>query len=788
MASAKRSHKHASKHRSVTLHSHHAKPYRKRHLFSLGFFTALILVVAFLGAQNIAKNSALRTDAQNAATSQANKLSANSNPIVLRSSLGFDLTFDPNIFSASATVIGTDGKPKTYDYAANTPTREYSLVQFVPASSDNSYDKSGLTVYAPQDKTATSAELNGIAQSYADRSDANFNVILTKTETVTISGVSFQKLTYDSVPKTKSGKTKLETVRSIIYAGLLKNNKPVIMKISDAVDTISPVEQYEALIATFEATGSSVTSLRSGQSELVAAASKVAKDISHFSLVSDANLFANRAEAAPLPDTSSRVTNEYTPAAVKVYHLNCGSITYLGQPLLSDGCDGVSGSGFFVSSDGYVATNGHVVSTSAKDIVAFSLNEQILRRILQIEGYTQAEIDALVDQVLADPTAAASILAAIYKLPEGALKEVNQKDVYLATLGKDAPDLKSFLTSRSYSDTSTIKNAQLIGFDYDSADLFSEKFTHSDVALIKLPGNNYPVTQLGSIDGVSKGSKLTVIGFPGVADKNGLTDSSKIEATTTSGSVSAIRDSNGGGKKLIQSDAKISHGNSGGPVFDESGKVFGIATYVLTGKDGDSSYSYMRDIQDLKDLAKEKTVSFNTQSATQKAWSDGLDLFYKARYTPAIAKFEEARKLYPSLALADDMIKTSRTKIANGEEVADPIWSILLWGVGIAALGGAVVTVVVISKHRVKHTIYTAAANGQPAVGFAAPQMATAGAAPAQPNTMFNAPPVPMGPTAPPAMRAPQQMPPAQQPQPQQPLPPQNPPTQPPAPPTMPVQ
>src|SRR5690606_20415304 len=120
----------------------------------------------------------------------------------------------------------------------------------------------------------------------------------------------------------------------------------------------------------------------------------------------------------------------------------------------------------------------------------------------------------------------------------------------------------------SYSDTSTIKNAKLIGYDYDSADLVSTKFTHSDVALLKLDGKDFPVTTLGSIDGVSKGSKLTVIGFPGIADQGGgLTDATKIEATATTGTVSAIRDSNDGKRKLIQSDAKISHGNSGGPVF-----------------------------------------------------------------------------------------------------------------------------------------------------------------------------------------------------------------------------
>ena len=787
MALRRKSRKHKTTTHKAALHPHHAKPYRKRHLFALGFFTASVLAVAFFGAQNLANNAALRTSAQDAAQSIAAKNTLNTSPIVMRSNLGFELTYDPGMFSVTATSIEKDGKPKTYDYAANTPTRDYSLVQFVPADTSNQYDKSALTVYTPQDKTVAQADLAGVAQSYADRSDATFNVITSKTETVTINGQSYQKITYDSVPKARAGKTNLATVRSVIYVGILGNKKPIILKISDVTDTISPLSKYEEVVGSLKQTGAVAAAASFDRQVLMTAADIVTKRSGKLSLAS-ANAFTDRAEAATLPDASSRVTNEYTPAVTKIYHLNCGSITYQGQPLLRDGCLGVTGTGFFVSADGYIATNGHVVSTTAKDIVAYSLSEEVLRRIFEIEGYSPAEIDELINTVLSDPTAAAAVLAAIYKLPEGYLKINNQLDVYLATLGKDAPDTKSFLRSRSYSDTSTIKNAKLIGYDYDSADLVSTKFTHSDVALLKLDGKDFPVTTLGSIDGVSKGSKLTVIGFPGIADQGGgLTDATKIEATATTGTVSAIRDSNDGKRKLIQSDVKISHGNSGGPVFDETGKVFGLATYVLTGENGDSNYSYMRDIKDLKDLARDKGVTFDTNSATQKAWSAGLDSFYKAHYTAAINKFKEAQKLYPSLALADDLIKTAQTKIANGEEVPEPIWSFLLWGVGILSLGGAVVMVVIISKHRVKHAVYTATNAGQTPLAAAVPAMA--GAPAAAPATGFSAPKVAMGPMPPTAVQpqmqqpvAPQQ-PPAQppvQPQPPQgPTPPQNPPTMP---------
>ena len=52
-----------------------------------------------------------------------------------------------------------------------------------------------------------------------------------------------------------------------------------------------------------------------------------------------------------------------------------------------------------------------------------------------------------------------------------------------------------------------------------------------------------------------------------------------LSATVTEGIVSAVRAEEG--RELIQISAALSHGSSGGPVFDGSGRVFGIATAVL---------------------------------------------------------------------------------------------------------------------------------------------------------------------------------------------------------------
>lgn len=764
MATAKTSKKQHRKQKRATLAHHHAKPYRKRHFLALSFFTAIVLVVAYFGAQILVHNSNARFDANSTVVDKMNDQAAKNAPVTVNSTLGFELSYDPSIFTTSATVVDQAGKTKTYDYAADTPARDYSLVQFVPDKLGNKVDKSTMSVYAPQDKTVTKADLGSIAQNYVDRSSDGFNVVTTKTETVSINGSDYSKTTFDSIPKPKLSKTTLPTIHTIVYVGLLKNNKPLILQISNLIDDISPQASYDALIQTTTQTNSTVAMAKNIGLKLSQTALNLfgQSTVPNSSLAKSNDIFGNQAQAASLPDSSSRIANEYTPATVKIYNVTCSSISYNGYSITDKTCYGGMGSGFIISADGYIGTNGHVAVLSVKNGVIEAIKDpKVMYKLLIAMGDSTADAMDFVDKAQANPAYLVVLSAQIMKLPESTFDESSKDQLYVATFSNDAVDWQDWAKTGNFKETDSIKKVKLVGYDFDPTDEYAimgayrksqfdelGKFTHSDVAILKTEGTNFPITKLGTIDSLTNGSPLTIIGYPGVSDESPLTDNKKIEATVTKGTVSAIRDSNGAGKKLIQSDARISHGNSGGPVFDENGKVVALATYVSNQlQEGDSTYAYLRDIKDLKDLAKDKSITLNTDSKTQKAWSQGLDDFYSAHFSAAISKFEEAKKIYPALAQADAMITAAKTKIANGEEATDPLLTALLLGVGVLALGGIVFMVMTISKHRVKHAIYTTTNAGKTPLANV-PAMTGAGAN-GQTVGAFGQPGMPMGPVAP---------------------------------------
>ncbi len=100
-----------------------------------------------------------------------------------------------------------------------------------------------------------------------------------------------------------------------------------------------------------------------------------------------------------------------------------------------------------------------------------------------------------------------------------------------------------------------------------------------DVAIIKIDATGLPTVQLGDSDGIQVGQAAIAIGNP-----------YGFERTVTVGVVSALgRSIPGGGaslSNLIQTDAKIYPGNSGGPLLDSSGKVIGVNTAVVGGEVG----------------------------------------------------------------------------------------------------------------------------------------------------------------------------------------------------------
>jgi len=98
----------------------------------------------------------------------------------------------------------------------------------------------------------------------------------------------------------------------------------------------------------------------------------------------------------------------------------------------------------------------------------------------------------------------------------------------------------------------------------------------NDLALLQItPRKKLPILRLGDSDGLQVGQKVLAIGNP-----------FGLDGTLTTGVVSSLgRDIRGENDQrlegLIQTDAAINFGNSGGPLLDSSGDVIGINTAIL---------------------------------------------------------------------------------------------------------------------------------------------------------------------------------------------------------------
>ena len=98
-----------------------------------------------------------------------------------------------------------------------------------------------------------------------------------------------------------------------------------------------------------------------------------------------------------------------------------------------------------------------------------------------------------------------------------------------------------------------------------------------DIAVVRIDASGLPVAPLADSDRLQVGQAAIAIGNP-----------LGLERTVTSGVVSAVnRSPRGFGLDgLIQTDAAINQGNSGGPLLDSRGRVMGINTAVLASNAG----------------------------------------------------------------------------------------------------------------------------------------------------------------------------------------------------------
>ena len=240
-----------------------------------------------------------------------------------------------------------------------------------------------------------------------------------------------------------------------------------------------------------------------------------------------------------------------------------------------------SGSGFFITGDGYIITNRHVVrpttSSSAKEakseleVRQRELDDYRLR--LKRERERLKEVKATVDDRRAyaeSGSATASYKSQYKRYVERYKRDKKYYEQQLKRFREIESDFKkvqsdfsftSNLTNFSKKFTITFKNgksakARLVRISKDH-----------DLALLKLDKGITPFLALTSARAPRQGTEVFAIGSPlGVSD-----------ALTTGIITKSARD-------FLFTDTRILPGNSGGPLIDSAGSVLGVNTAILSGE------------------------------------------------------------------------------------------------------------------------------------------------------------------------------------------------------------
>ncbi len=329
------------------------------------------------------------------------------------------------------------------------------------------------------------------------------------------------------------------------------------------------------------------------------------------------------------------------------------------------------GSGFFINSNGYIVTNAHVVSTfheintkgeqAGQDLLFYQLLQQVAR------DYNVDPRNLTQDNVQFVRNYSRLTAMKIYHhviIPDGSVYEFEEKQ-YGAPTGQG-----------------------------------------KDVAVVKIEVKNAPVLLLGDSDKIKLQDHVTVLGYPGAADTfdSGLLDSkSALEASITDGKVSASKKS-ASGAPILQVSAPATHGNSGGPVLMDSGEVIGLLTFGgdRVNNQEVSGFVFVVPSSTVQEFVKAAGAT-NQLGPADQAYREGLELYWEQKYSKAIPKFEEVKRMFPEHSEVSKLIQSSQQGISEGKEVSSMpgtgtivaiIVVILLLVLGLVIIGGVILFIV----------------------------------------------------------------------------------------------
>jgi len=308
--------------------------------------------------------------------------------------------------------------------------------------------------------------------------------------------------------------------------------------------------------------------------------------------------------------------------------VSCGS----GSPAtVRPGAIGELGSGSIIHPDGWIVTNGHVVQPY-QDGADSAFAAELLENALALA--CAAELDGL------PGPARAQRIRALAAAPENrrGLALERSLEVHLSN-GKAYPAEVRLYSPPAYA---------IVGTTTDASG--KEKKEHGrDVAILKIEDRELPVVRLArhSTD-LHLGQTLFVIGYPGVVVSHELLSrATQYEPSITTGRVSGFKQDIGG-QRVIQTDAAIIQGNSGGPVFDDRGDVIGAATFTsLQGDQVVQGFNFLIPVETIQEAAKKAGVTPKGDSMFTRLWNHGVDLYIRDLHYRAYSNMSAANRIHP---------------------------------------------------------------------------------------------------------------------------------------------
>jgi serine protease Do len=343
------------------------------------------------------------------------------------------------------------------------------------------------------------------------------------------------------------------------------------------------------------------------------------------------------------------------PAVMRIYSGWTAKFRFRNQSL-DPQTYGATGSGFFLTSDGYIATNAHVVqdvhegAKKAENGFRYRFWTEIFRQ--QNRRWDLQQVQQLDAELILEWIRPISFV----KLLDGEEAAYDIKE-YGSPIGEG---------------------------------------NNKDCAIIKISTRNAPTLPVGDSQKVQVQDRVMVVGYPGAADVRGVLDTrSGLEATVTEGTVSAVK-ATSAGDQVIQMSAAIGHGNSGGPALNQAGEVVGLVTFG--GKEEVQGMNFLVSANTLSEYVR-KAGAANGTSDINLVWRSAVDQFYEGHYTAAIEQLQEVEGLFPAHGEARKLLQRAREEKRAGKERM-ALGLPLMVGGGVALLAVVGLSIVLVRRRK----------------------------------------------------------------------------------------